>query len=82
MYVYPSLGRHHILLLHLIHCDVWTSPVLSISGSRYYLVLIDDFSHYCWLFPLKCKSDVRDHIVSFLAYTKSQFQLSVKAFFL
>jgi transposase InsO family protein len=28
---------------------------------------------------LKCKSDVRHHIVSFLAYTKNQFQLSVKA---
>ncbi|KAL8138282.1 hypothetical protein V2J09_004283, partial [Rumex salicifolius] len=30
----------------LIHCDLWTSPVLSISGFKYYLVIIDDFSHY------------------------------------
>jgi transposase InsO family protein len=72
-------SSHTSTPFELIHCDVWTSPVLSISGSRYYLVLIDDFSHYCWLFPLKCKYDVRHHIVSFLAYTKNQFQLSVKA---
>jgi hypothetical protein len=25
---------------------VWTSPVLSISGYKYYLVIIDDISHY------------------------------------
>jgi hypothetical protein len=76
---FAKSSSHTSTPFKLIHCDVWTSPVLSISGSRYYLVLIDDFSHYCWLFPLKCKSDVRHHKISFLAYTKNQFQLSVKA---
>jgi hypothetical protein len=37
----------------LIHCDVWTSPVISIFGFKYYLVLLDDFTHFCWTFPLK-----------------------------
>jgi hypothetical protein len=32
----------------LVHCDVWTSPVASISGFQYYLVLLDDFTHFCW----------------------------------
>jgi hypothetical protein len=27
----------------LVHCDVWTSPVPSISGYSYYLVILDDF---------------------------------------
>jgi hypothetical protein len=31
----------------LIHCDVWTSPVISVSGFKYYLVLLDDFTHFC-----------------------------------
>jgi hypothetical protein len=35
----------------LVHCDVWTSPVLSISGYKYYLVILDDFTHFCWTFP-------------------------------
>jgi hypothetical protein len=30
----------------LIHCDLWTSPVLSIFGFKYYLVILDDCSHY------------------------------------
>ena len=36
----------------LVHCDVWTSPVLSTLGYKYYLVMPDDFSHFYWSFPL------------------------------
>jgi hypothetical protein len=28
---------------NLIHCDIWTSLVASISGSKYYLIIFDDF---------------------------------------
>jgi hypothetical protein len=45
--------------LQLIHSDVWgPSPVPSISGFKYYVIFIDDWSRYTWLFPLKSKSDV------------------------
>uniref|UniRef100_A0A453BM80 GAG-pre-integrase domain-containing protein n=2 Tax=Aegilops tauschii subsp. strangulata TaxID=200361 RepID=A0A453BM80_AEGTS len=27
----------------LIHCDLWTSPIASNSGLKYYLVIVDDF---------------------------------------
>jgi hypothetical protein len=30
----------------LIHCDLWTSPIVSISGYKYYLVILDDHSHF------------------------------------
>jgi hypothetical protein len=30
----------------LMHLDLWTSPVVSMSGSKYYLVILDDFTHY------------------------------------
>lgn len=42
----------------LLHLDVWTSPFTSISGYRFYLVILDDYTHYVWTFPLKNKSDV------------------------
>jgi len=64
----------------LVHCDVWTSPVLSNSGFKYYLVLLDDFSHYCWSFPLRQKSEVHRHIVEFIAYTQTQFGTTPKSF--
>jgi hypothetical protein len=34
---------------------VWTSPVLSNSGYKYYVVFLDDFSHYIWTFPIRAK---------------------------
>jgi hypothetical protein len=42
---------------NLIHCDLWTSLIVSISGYKYYLVILDDHSHYVWTFPLRVKSD-------------------------
>jgi hypothetical protein len=49
-------SSHAIQCFDLIHCDLWTSPV-SISGSKYYLIILDDFLHYSWTFPLRLKSD-------------------------
>ena len=55
-----QLGRHTRLSsnslsraskpFELIHCDLWTSPIMSISGFKYYLVCLDDFTHYSGLF--------------------------------
>jgi hypothetical protein len=36
----------------LIHCDLWTSPVISISRYKYYLVILNDCSHFVWTFSL------------------------------
>jgi hypothetical protein len=41
----------------LVCCDLWTPHVFSLSGYKYYLVILDDFSHFLWTFPLRLKSD-------------------------
>jgi histone deacetylase 1/2 len=64
----------------LVHSDVWTSPVPSISGYKYYLVIIDDYSHYVWTFPLLQKSDVVPTFLSFCSYVTCQFHLPILAF--
>jgi hypothetical protein len=38
-------------IFDLIHCDLWTSPVVSVSGHKYYLLIIDDRSHFVCIFP-------------------------------
>lgn len=67
------------VLFQLVHADVWTSPVHSFSGFKYYLVLVDDFTHYTWTFPLRAKSDVFACLVAFHAYIQTQFQLPLLA---
>lgn len=63
----------------LLHSDVWTSPVLSHSGYRYYLAILDDYTHYLWTFPMRNKSEVLPILRSFLAYVQTQFRLPVLA---
>jgi hypothetical protein len=41
----------------LIYYDLWTSPIVSISVYKYYLIILDDHSHFMWTFPLCVKSD-------------------------
>lgn len=42
----------------IIHSDLWTSPLLSSSGHRYYVLFLDDYSNFLWTFPLSTKSQV------------------------
>jgi hypothetical protein len=49
----------------LIHCDLWTSPIISLSGYKYYLIILDDFFHYSWVFPLQNKSDTCSTLQNF-----------------
>jgi hypothetical protein len=69
-------AEHHFDLIHL---DLWTSPVVSVSGSKYYLVILNDFTHYLWTFPLKLKSDTFTTLSHFFAYVSTQFGRTVKA---
>lgn len=39
------------------------SPIISSARFRYYLILIDDYSRYSWLYPLKQKSEVSSTII-------------------
>jgi hypothetical protein len=61
------LPRLELLIFFvLIHCDLWTSPVLSIFGFKYFLVILDDFTHYLWTIPLWLKSDAYAALASFV----------------
>ena len=63
----------------LIHCDLWTSPVSSVSGFKYYLVILDDCSHYLWTFPLCLKSDTFSILANFFAHVTTQNGATIKA---
>jgi hypothetical protein len=73
-----QLGRHSHLpftttssraaqAFDLVHCDLLTSPVLNLSGYKYYLVILDEFSHFLWTFPLRLKFDTFPTLTHFFA---------------
>ncbi|GJT79051.1 ribonuclease H-like domain-containing protein [Tanacetum coccineum] len=73
-----QLGKHVKLPFHssdsivdrcfdIIHSDLWTSPIISSSGFKYYVLFLDHFSHYLWIYPLRSKSDMFDKFHKFHA---------------
>ena len=65
--------------LELIHSDVWCSPISSLSGCRYYVIFIDNFSRFSWMFPLYHKSDTFNAFVKFKCYVENQLSTKIKA---
>ncbi|SCV72356.1 BQ2448_3893 [Microbotryum intermedium] len=54
---FPLSKSHTSLSLGLVHLDLLMFPEPSVSGRRYLITFIDDFSRKAWAFPLLRKSD-------------------------
>jgi hypothetical protein len=65
--------------LELLHMDLF-GPVayLSIGGSKYGLVIVDDFSGFTWVFFLQDKSETQGTLKRFLRRAQNEFELNVK----
>ena len=46
--------------LEVIYYDVWGLPIKLRDGYKYYVIFVDHFTKYIWLYPLKWKSEVYD----------------------
>lgn len=67
-------------VFELVHSDLWTSPLTSLSGYKYYILFLDDFSHFLWVIPLRVKSDVFQAFSNFRAYVVNQFKTDIQSF--
>jgi len=66
--------------LELIHSDVWTSPIPSLSGCTYYVLFVDDYSRFTWLYPILNKSEVYPYFVKFKLLVENMFSTKIKQF--
>jgi transposase InsO family protein len=65
--------------LELLHMDLFGSVAyLSIEGSKYGLVIVDDFSRFTWVFFLQDKSETQSTLKRFLRRAQNEFELKVK----
>ncbi|GKB82307.1 ribonuclease H-like domain-containing protein [Tanacetum coccineum] len=81
-----NTGKHAKLLfnnpessVHSVFEIIHSSPILSESGIKYYVIFLDHFSHFVWVYPLHKKSDLFDNFVAFRAYVNKQFHVDIKA---
>jgi hypothetical protein len=82
----PALPFHNsesmsTSIFYLIHSDFWRpSPITSIGGSRYFVVLIDDYSRYSWIFLMRSRDELLNIYRNFANMVKTQFSKTIKVF--
>ncbi|GJX50039.1 retrovirus-related pol polyprotein from transposon TNT 1-94 [Tanacetum coccineum] len=64
----------------IVHSDIWTSPIASSSGFKYYVLFLDHYSHYLWIYPLRTRSEVFQKFLHFRSYVNNQFKCDIAAF--
>jgi hypothetical protein len=62
--------------LELLHMDLF-EPVayLNIGGSKYGLIIVDDFSRFTWVFFLQNKIETQGTLKRFLRRAQNEFEL-------
>ncbi|CAA7014904.1 unnamed protein product [Microthlaspi erraticum] len=67
--------------LQYIYSDVWSSPIVSVDNFKYYVILVDHYTRYSWLYPLKRKSDVRETFIAFKSLVENRFQQKIQTMY-
>jgi transposase InsO family protein len=65
--------------LELLHMDLF-GPIayISLGGSKYHLVIVDDYSRFTWVFFLQEKSHTQETLKGFLRRAQNEFDLRIK----
>jgi transposase InsO family protein len=65
--------------LELLHMDLF-GPIayISIGGSKYCLVIVDDYSRFTWVFFLQEKSQTQETLKGFLRRAQNEFGFRIK----
>ena len=64
----------------LLHIDIWGAFHLPThDGFRYFLTIVDDYSHFTWVYLLKTKFDVNSIFSAFCTLIHTQFGANIKS---
>lgn len=79
----PFLKSYHATseIFELVHGDVW-GPFgeETMTGCKYFLTLVDDFSRITWAFLMRTKSETISHMKIFVKMVETQFGRKIKMF--
>jgi len=65
----------------LINSDVWgPSPVMNMSGIRWFVIFVDDYTRMTWLYLMKHKDEVLNIFETFHAMVCTQYGATIKVF--
>uniref|UniRef100_A0A2N9FKW8 Integrase catalytic domain-containing protein n=1 Tax=Fagus sylvatica TaxID=28930 RepID=A0A2N9FKW8_FAGSY len=65
----------------LIHSDIWgPSPTATVGGSKYFVIFVDDFSRYTWIYLMHNRSELSQIYRTFAQMISTQFSKTIKIF--
>ena len=72
---------HALSPFDLIHSDVWgPSLITTQGGSRYFVIFVDDFSRYTWIYLFKKRYELSQIYRDFTKMIETQFSKPIKIF--
>ena len=72
---------HALSSFDIIHSDVWgPSPISTPGGSRYFVIFVDDFSQYTWIYLFKNHSELYQIYRDFTKMIETRFSKPIKVF--
>jgi len=75
---FPSSSWRASRPLELVHSDVHDVGHLSMSGYRYWITFIDDYSRFRFVMPLKAKSQAFEAFKTFKTFAENQSERKIK----
>ncbi|KAM7485260.1 hypothetical protein LguiA_001269 [Lonicera macranthoides] len=78
---FPSSTISTFKSFEIIHCDIW-GPYRhsSLTGSHYFLTIVDDYTRFTWIFLMRHKSEAQPLLKHFFSYALTQFNSRIKTF--
>ncbi|CAJ2654890.1 unnamed protein product [Trifolium pratense] len=65
----------------LVHSDIWgPAPTPTMGGSRYFVIFIDDYSRFTWIYMMKNRHELSQIYTNFAKMIQTQFSKVIKVF--
>ena len=77
---HKAAKERHLVPLELIHSDLCEmNDVLTKGGKRYFMMLIDDATRFCYVYLLRTKDEALDYFKIYKAEVENQLERKIKS---
>lgn len=73
-----SMVYEDVEVFELLHIDLWESPVVSVGGNKYALIIVDHKSRFIFGISIESKSQVPEKLIKFILNRQTRYKKKVR----